>query len=145
MCEWNFVPTTFVCNILPGGWLDLYSLPHPQGRWQEPRALRRAAGRSRSLAVRSQLHSSPAGPRRRGPTTVGLTHRIFPGKKLQDNFLSKNAHACRSGNNKGKVSRQLSFRCTSQPGWRWLRSLLPLRCVKWRVMNKRIPEVQRFR
>lgn len=67
---------------IPGGCLDLYPLPHPQGRRQEPRAPRRAAGGSRSLAVRSQLHSSPAGPRRRGPAAASLARCVFTGRTM---------------------------------------------------------------
>lgn len=74
--------------VSPAGWMDFGSLPHPQGRRQEPRALRRAAGESRSLAVRFQLHSSLAGPRRGGPAAVGLAPTVCPAGRRQDGIMS---------------------------------------------------------
>lgn len=52
--------------------------------------------RSRSLAVRSQLHSSPARPRRRGPMAVSSACSSFQTEKWRDTTLSNKESACLS-------------------------------------------------
>lgn len=100
------------------------SIPHPQGRWQEPRAPRRADVGSRSLAVRSQLHSSPPGhdgeARQLSDELTGSSQaERWPGNCWNNTVFTHLGDAL------SEVSWELSFVWSLQPGWRQLRSLLP--------------------
>lgn len=70
------------------------------------------------MAVRSQLHSSPAGPRRRGPDGCQVIDRwLSPGKKNDNNKIYPTELLLVCALLKSKVIRQLSFCGTLHSGW----------------------------
>lgn len=114
------------CFVGPG------SLPHPQGRCQEPRAPRRADGGSRSLAPNFTRVLLATAAR---PDSPPVSRRDLPRRPNHRETVYA-ARCSRTGATVEAVSGEPSFARPFQPGCRQLRSLTHFRQRK-PVMQKK--------